>query len=258
MSATSPISAQPPNDSPPSASAFRPWNGSLGWDWTTAPRSNRRMTEQWATNFSIFEKVDGKPRAVAPRARLFPRRLCHAAERQRGRGRLRSGLQSRAQCSPGRGRGLGRRRRDGRRQAGPEQCDGHPAVRARLRRERADDNAAERRGNLKGFALGVFSVPDLLGVALRAQRHVQPELLAGRRDRPRRAHDIWPQTAPARRSTIVLSSEGLFRDACDHRRQDRHQRRRSQLDLSRRADGGLFRHATPTAAPTTCCSAACC
>ena len=126
------------------------------------------MRDQWGAPFHIFERVDGKPRPVAARAEYFP--VAYVTPLKGNEGAVGFDLAS----NPARQAALRKAQVTGK----PVATAGVKLVQnnttgillfAPVYAENAPtDNEAERRGNLKGFALGVVSVPDLVKVALRA------------------------------------------------------------------------------------------
>ena len=152
-SATSTISARPPNDSPRSASAYRRWNGSLGWGWTTRAAFESRMTRAVGDEFQhLRESRDGKParrraagRTISPSPIVTPLKGNEGAVGfDLASNPARNAALVAAEATGG---AIATRRR----QAGAEQRDGHPAVRAGLRRERADRQRRRTTRQPQGF-----------------------------------------------------------------------------------------------------------
>ena len=125
------------------------------------------MSRQWGTPFRIFERIDGKPHPVAARHEYFP--VSFVTPLQGNEGAVGFDLAS----NPAREAALRKSELTGK----PVATVGVKLVQnnamgvllfAPIYAENAPiDYEGERRGNLKGFALGVFSVPDLLKIALR-------------------------------------------------------------------------------------------
>ena len=170
-----------------------------------------KMTEQWATNFRIFEKVDGKPRAVSPRADYYP--VAYVTPLKGNEGAVGFDLAS----NPARNAALIAAEATG----GAIATSGVKLVQNNAMgillfvpvyaANAPNDNAAERRGNIKGFALGVFSVPDLLGVALRASDTSSLSYwLVDETDRA--APTILASNSSGAPIDFVLSSGGLLRE----------------------------------------------
>ncbi len=170
-----------------------------------------KMSEQWAANFSIFEKVDGKARPVAPRGDYFP--VAYVTPLKGNEGAVGFDLAS----NPARNAALTAAETSGAAiaTAGVKLVQNNAMgilLFVPVYAENAPlDNPAERRGNLKGFALGVFSVPDLLAVALRTSDTSNVNYwLVDETDRA--APTILASNADGPPSDYVLSNGGPFRE----------------------------------------------
>jgi len=143
-------------------------------EWIPRVREGERaaaeseFSAQWGRSFSIFERMDGHPRPVASRPDYYP--VAYVTPLKGNEAAIGFDLAS----NPTRNAALEEAERSGRPVATPGVKLVQNSAMGILLFAPVFDNdvspiAHAPKGGIKGFALGVFSVPDLVDVALRSQ-----------------------------------------------------------------------------------------